>query len=223
MKNYIIAGVVLVIVILGFVFMGNKTEAPLQQNENTEQGVVAALSDGQYRLNTEASAISWQGEYLTGLTEQGTVKLESGEVTVEGGLITGGEFTIDMSTIESEPHKEKLVSHLKSDDFFGVETNPTAKFVFKSMTPTSAEGAKTGRFVVAGDLTVKGITKPISFMTTLSTPSEGTLKATSELAINRADWEIKYNSASFFSDLGDKIIRDAVSIGLDLQAEKVIQ
>lgn len=166
--------------------------------------------------------INWEGEFVTGMSEKGTVGLKSGEFTVENGLITSGEFVIDMNQIDSTPTKEKLVTHLKSDDFFGVATYPTATFTLKSMAPTSEEGAKEGRYVVAGNLTVRGITKPISFTATFRTEGN-TLTADASFAINRADWEIKYNSATFFQNLGDKIIRDAVVIGLDLQGERVIQ
>jgi polyisoprenoid-binding protein YceI len=156
------------------------------------------------------------------LSEKGSVRLKSGEVTVVQGLITDGEFVIDMNTIESTPHKDRLVAHLKSDDFFGVESYPIATFKLKSMAATSELGAKEGRYVIAGNLTVKGITKPISFTTTLK-PDGDSLSGSASFAINRADWEVKYNSSTFFKDLGDKIIRDAVTIGLDLKAERVIQ
>ena len=223
MKNsYLIAGVILVVIILGVVLRGNKTEAPVAQPDGAENKVSGPLVDGSYNLQASSSVISWEGEYLTGLTENGTVKLSSGEFVIQNGLITSGEFIIDMDTIESIPHKDMLVTHLKADDFFGVKTYPTAKFIFKKMIPSSEEGAKVGRYVIAGDLLVRGITQPISFTTTLRS-DRNELEATASFAINRADWEVKYNSASSFKDFGDKIIRDAVTIGLDLKGVKVIQ
>lgn len=227
MKNtYLISGIIVVVAILGFIFASKKTEAPVEKddtskNETTEASNVV-FSDGVYKLETDSSAISWEGEYLTGLKENGTVKLRSGEVRVTDGMISGGEFVIDMNTIESIPHKDRLVDHLKSPDFFDAAKFETSKFVLRSVAPSSSEGAQAGRFVIAGDLTVKGITKPISFMTTI-TSDQNNLTTKGSFAINRADWEIKYNSATFFSNLGDKIIRDAVTLGLDLKAQKVIQ
>lgn len=230
MKNsYIISFTIVAVAILGFVLAGRKTEAPMEKESVSEKEQVATnfegnanFTDGKYALDTSSSKILWEGEYLTGLKENGTVMLKSGEVTVEKGIIKSGSFVIDMNTIESIPHKDRLVSHLKNDDFFSVDTYPTATFVFKNITPTSEVGAEEGRFVIAGDLTVRGITKPISFMVTLSGSDEA-IMARASFAINRADWEIKYNSPTFFGDLGEKIIRDAVSIGLDLKAYKVIE
>lgn len=222
MKNsYIVVGLIVVIVALFFLFNSKKTEAPVEDLSSDK--VVSAISTGEYKLNTESSKIGWRGEFITGMSEEGIVKLSSGSVLVEEGVIKSGEFVIDMNTIESIPLKERLVTHLKSDDFFSVDKYPTAKFVLRSFAPSSEDGAKVGRYVVSGNLTVRGIEKPISFMATLVPTEDGSIKATGSFAINRADWEVKYNSSSFFTNLGDKVIRDAVEITLDLEAQKVIQ
>lgn len=222
MKNsYLISAIVIVAVLLGVFLRSTKTEAPIIVSSESAKSI-SAVSDGSYELSISDSFISWEGEYLTSLSEKGTFKLSSGNLVVEGGLITSGEFTIDMNSIESIPYKDMLVNHLKSKDFFEVETYPTAKFVLKKMIPSSEEGAKIGRFVIAGDLTIKGITQPVSFIVTMTQDGK-VLGATASFAINRADWEVKYNSPTFFKDLGDKIIRDAVSVGLDLKAVMVLQ
>lgn len=222
MKNsYIVVGLIVVIVALFFLFNSKKTEAPVEDLSSDK--VVSAISTGEYKLNTETSKIGWRGEFITGMSEEGIVKLSSGSVLVEEGVIKSGEFVIDMNTIESIPLKERLVAHLKSDDFFSVDKYPTAKFVLRSFAPSSEDGAKVGRYVVSGNLTVRGIEKPISFMATVVPTEDGSIKATGSFAINRADWEVKYNSSSFFTNLGDKVIRDAVEITLDLEAQKVIQ
>ncbi len=222
MKNsYIVVGLIVVIVALFFLFNSKKTEAPVEDLSSDK--VVSAISTGEYKLNTESSKIGWRGEFITGMSEEGIVKLSSGSVLVEEGVIKSGEFVIDMNTIESIPLKERLVAHLKNDDFFSVDKYPTAKFVLRSFAPSSEDGAKVGRYVVSGNLTVRGIEKPISFMATVVPTEDGNIKATGSFAINRADWEVKYNSSSFFTNLGDKMIRDAVEITLDLEAQKVIQ
>lgn len=222
MKNsYLIAGAIVIVIALFFVFSGRKSEAPVEESVVTEEAITVLIA-GDYRLNTEESFVSWEGEYLTGLKEQGTVKLQSGNLTVSDGSIVGGEFVVDLNTITSEPYIERLVNHLKSDDFFGVETYPTAKFVLKTFEPTTGDGSSLGRYVIAGDMTIRDITLPISIIATV-TEEDDTLIAKSSFALNRADWEIKYNSASFFSNLGDRVIRDAIVIGLDLKAQKVIE
>lgn len=225
-NSYIIATIIIVVAFLGFTFGSKKTEAPIEsatENETTQNINVTSITDGKYKLETESSFIGWKGESVSGSSHEGTINLISGEFEVLEEMISSGLFVIDMNTIKSSD-SERLVEHLKSDDFFGVQKFPEATFVLKKMEKISEESSKLGRFVFAGDLTIKGITKPISFTANLNQdPDTGTLMAKASFAINRADWEIKYNSPTFFSDLGDKIIRDSVMLTLDLKAQKVIQ
>lgn len=218
-NSYIIAGVVVILVIAGILFFGRKTDAPVPEVES-EAVVGKALEDGSYTLDIAQSVVGWQGEFVTGLKKHdGTVKIKSGNVVVEGGIIKSGSFEIDMQTVVDNENTERLITHLKSDDFFSVATYPTAKFEITSFAPVNEKSAELGRYVVGGNLTIKGITKPISFLTTISSTETG-LKASSSFAINRADWEVRYGSTSFFQGLGDKAIRDAVQIGLELTASQ---
>lgn len=221
-NSYFIAILVVLAVILGVMIKSKKTEAPAIPNDGVAITTLSSIEDGDYLLKSETSLISWQGEFVNGFSEKGTFKLTSGNFKVIDGNIVSGEFLVDMNSVDSIPHKDRLVAHLKSADFFETETYPTATFVLKKMIPSSEAGAKVGRYVIAGDLTMKGITKPISFTTTLSSTASG-LVASANFAINRADWNVKYNSATFFKDLGDKIIRDAVTIGLNLEGVKLAQ
>jgi polyisoprenoid-binding protein YceI len=103
--------------------------------------------------------------------------------------------------------KEKLDGHLKSDDFFGVESHPSASLVFTSVTASSKNS-----YDVTADLTIKGITNPINF--TLGVYGN---KANATLKIDRAQYDIKYGSGSFFDNLGDKAIYDEFDLVVDLE------
>ncbi len=221
MKNtYLIIGLLIIVAVIAFVFWTKKTEAPV---ENSVDKNVSASSTpitvGSYKLNTETSKIGWKGEKITGSTEEGTVMLSGGDIEVNEDVITG-YFGIDMNTITSNPNIEMLVKHLKNDDFFAVDKFPEAFFVLKSMTPSSPDSE--GRYLVSGDLTIKGITQPVSFIASVSSV-DNEISATGSFALNRTLWDIKYGSSSFFGDLGDKAIRDAITITIDLKGTKVIQ
>ncbi|MEK7642619.1 MAG: YceI family protein [Patescibacteria group bacterium] len=218
-NSYAIAGIILLVAIVGFVLGSKKTEAPEDMPDNVYNMVSGAVADGTYIIDTEKSYLKWTGEFIGGLSETGTVKFNSGEAVAESGFFKTGEFFIDMNTMEDSAGKQRLTDHLKSDDFFSVATYPTSTFVIKTIAPSSEQGLLEGRFVMGGDLTVKGITQAISFITTIK-PTQNGAVATASFAINRADWEIKYNSPSFFKNLGDKAIRDAVQIELHLEALK---
>ena len=106
-------------------------------------------------VSVAESNIVWNGYKVTG-SHTGTIKLKSGALEFEGDKLTGGNFEIDMTSIvctdlEGE-WNEKLVGHLKSDDFFSVEKNPTASFV---ITQVVSRG-KPGEYKIVGDLTIKG-------------------------------------------------------------------
>ena len=103
--------------------------------------------------------------------------------------------------------KGKLEGHLKSDDFFSVEKNPTSKLVF---TVTEAKGKNA--YNATGELTIKGITKPISFDISVYGS-----KASVSLKIDRTDYDIKYKSGTFIENLGDKVIYDDFDLVVDLK------
>ena len=165
-------------------------------------------------VDTKKSSIEWVGKKVSG-EHSGSLKLESGKFDLEKG---SGSFVIDMKSIDNTDlegeWKQKLEGHLKSEDFFNVAKYPTAKFVMKQ-----AEKQKDGKYKVSGDLTVKGITKPVDFMATMT--EEDKMKwLMADFKIDRLNWDIKYNSGKFFDvkKLGDKMIYDDIDLKLKLAA-----
>ncbi len=220
MKNtYIIAAVIIVVAVIGLFIKSEKSSAPVE-NLTANLPSEVRLTDGTYKVDTSTSTLRWSGEILGGITETGTVSLKEGKAVVEGGIVKSADFTFDMQSIKDDVGKAMLENHLKSKDFFNSDKYATSTFALKTFAPTSEEGAKAGRFVVSGDLTVKGITVPISFLATVTHEGESKIRATGSFAINRTDWEITYKSNSFFSDLKDGAIRDAVQIDLNIVATK---
>lgn len=102
--------------------------------------------------------------------------------------------------------KDKLDGHLKADDFFGVEKFKTATLVFKNISTKNKNN-----YTVTADLTIKGITKPVTFDLVVN----GTT-ASANVKIDRTKYDIKYGSGSFFSDLGDKTINDEFELKVNL-------
>jgi polyisoprenoid-binding protein YceI len=141
----------------------------------------------------------------------GTVALKSGHLEFNEGKLTGGEFEVDMTSIEvgdlEGEYKGKLEGHLKSDDFFGIDKFPTAKLVFNKVKSTGKNS-----YEVSGDLTVKGKTAPVTFE--LSVYGN---KATANVKIDRTKYDIRYGSPSFFDDLKDKAIYDEFDLVTDLE------
>ncbi len=168
------------------------------------------LDNEKKEVNVSQSSIVWKGYKVTG-AHDGTMKLKSGHLIMDGKKLTGGEFVVDMTSLTvtdlaSGDGKEKLEGHLKSDDFFGVETHSESKLVF-----TSVETLNKNSYTVVGDLTIKGITKPVTLVVSMF---EG--KATATVKIDRSKYDVKYGSGSFFDNLGDKAIYDDFDLVVDL-------
>ena len=161
------------------------------------------------KVDAKESNIKWKGYKVTG-EHEGIITLKEGTLIFEGNELTGGNFTIDMTTITvtdlEGDSKGKLEGHLKSDDFFGVEKHQSATFKI-----TKAEG-KDGNYKVTGDLTIKGITKVNTFNMTVKNNS-----ATAALKIDRSKFDIRYGSNSFFDDLKDKAIYDEFDLNVNLK------
>ena len=172
-----------------------------------------------YKLDPEASKVQWFAEKVTG-KHNGTVKISSGSITNDHGKIAG-TVIMDMTTItnvdQEGKSKEKLEGHLKSEDFFSVTKFPTSTFEITSVTPKPGGAADEPNFEVSGNLTIKGITNPISFPAFIK--FEGPkMMAAADMKIDRTKYDIRYGSKSFFKDIGDKAIRDEFILKMDIVA-----
>ncbi|NJX16654.1 YceI family protein [Tamlana crocina] len=156
------------------------------------------------------SKLVWKGYKVTG-SHEGTIDIKSGTLSFDGDKLVGGEFVIDMNTINTTDlegeYKTKLDGHLKADDFFGVANHPTASLVFKNV---KASGKNA--YDVTADLTIKDMTHPIEFVISIYGN-----KATASVKVDRTKYDIRYGSSSFFDGLKDKAIYDEFDLVVDLQ------
>lgn len=161
------------------------------------------------KVDVSKSKVLWLAKKVGG-QHTGDVKLKEGALVFKGSKIVGGNFDVDMTTINTTDlegeWKAKLDGHLKADDFFGVEANPTATLVFKTI------GAKSkNTYTVTADLTIKGKTAPITFDLVAN---KGVANA--KLMIDRTTYDIKYGSKNFGA-LADKAIDDVFELNVSLK------
>lgn len=162
------------------------------------------------KINVEKSTISWNAKKVTG-EHSGTANFKDGALKFKKGKVAGGNFTVDMTSVTttdlSGDWKAKLDGHLKSDDFFSTDKFKTSTLVFKKV---ASKGK--GLYKVVADLTIKGITKPVTFDLAV----KGN-KASTVVKIDRTKYDIKYGSKSFFESLGDKAIDNDFDLTVNLQ------
>lgn len=162
------------------------------------------------KIDVAQSKIHWVGKKVTGQHE-GTINLKDGALVFKNKKLVGGNFTVDMTSINTTDltgkGKENLDGHLKADDFFGVDKHPTATLKFVSI------GKKSNNvYSVTADLTIKGITNPVKFDITVNQNT-----ANAALKIDRTKYDIKYKSKNFFDGLGDNVIYDEFELAVDLK------
>ena len=139
----------------------------------------------------------------------------SGVITINGNtaINAGLEFEVETGTLRCNEGKRdqwtpKLEKHLKDEDFLHVTQYPKATFV--SLAITAAKAAQKGLYVVAGNLTLRGVTKKITFPATIRITKKE-LTGTAEFSINRKDFGMVYNGKA------DNLIRDGVVLKIDLK------
>ncbi|MDA3816578.1 MAG: YceI family protein [Prolixibacteraceae bacterium] len=166
-----------------------------------------------FTVDTEKSDLKWTGKKVTG-QHNGSIELTEGSFTLNDNRISKGMFVINMTTITNKDlsgeTREKLVGHLKSDDFFSVENHPTS--VLKLNNSTKLQNGKT---TVKGELTIKGITHPIEFE---GTKTGNVFEAT--INVDRTKYNVRYGSGKFFENLGDNMIYDDFILDITLVTNK---
>lgn len=164
-------------------------------------------------VDIKNSEVLWRGYKVLG-EHHGNITLNSGMLKMDGNKIVGGEFEMDMTSIDNSDlsggSKEKLVGHLKSKDFFDVENHKTATLVI-----TNATRKSKGEYRITGNLTIKGITHPVIFNTSMEVEDKIT-KANATIRVDRTMYDIKFRSGKFFEDLGDKMIDDNFQLEVSL-------
>lgn len=163
----------------------------------------------EYSVDAKSSKLKWTGKKVGG-KHWGHIDIKSGSFKVEKDMITSGEFTIDMATITCDDLEgewnQKLVGHLKSDDFFGVDKHPTSTLKIKEST-----SFKKGEATVKGELTIKGKTHPVEF-----TAMKNGKSYTATIVVDRTLYDVRYGSDKFFDNLGDKAINDEFTMEVKL-------
>lgn len=192
---------------------GEKKEK-VETKEEVKVEKLAALNN----VDTANSVITWKGTKPTG-AHNGVILLKEGSLLIENGTLTGGEFVIDMSSIKNldipadNDGNAKLVGHLTSADFFDVATYPTSKFVI-----TNVE-EKEDKLHVTGNLTIKDVTKSITIPAMLSKEGDTTIFKSETFNVDRADFNVKYASKSFFDNLKDKFIDDMMELSFTVKTK----
>ncbi len=181
-----------------------------------------AADPAEFKVDTSSSTLKWLGKKVTG-QHNGTIQIKRGQLKVIKNAIVNGDFAVDMTSIKVEDLKDpeyntKLVNHLKSDDFFSVAKHQEATFAITEVKARAKAKQGEPTHDVTGQLTIKGITHPITFPATIEVKN-GQVTARAKFKVDRTKYEVRYGSGKFFENLGDKMIYDDFELELDLSAK----
>lgn len=219
-KVYIIL-VLLLVVVFVFYLLKNKGSEKIENKEVEIKNKEALKGSTVYILNPSESKIMWQAKktFIVNSTDEGYISIKEGSFQIENDEITKGSVSIDMNSISTSKTakgggENMLSGHLKSADFFDVKKFGTSNFTIKSVNKVDDTN-----YILSGDLTIKDITKSIEAPVSIY-ESEGKVHIDGELIVDRSLFGVKYGSANFFKDLGDKTIDDNFTLKLKLVANK---
>ena len=160
-------------------------------------------------INVKKSNIIWKGKKVTG-SHEGTINVKSGFLRFHDSKLIGGELEINMNTLEctdlTGEYKMKLEGHLKSEDFFAIESYPVANLKILTASLSSEN-----LYSCTADIIIKGKKETIKFNVNLNKKNASTI-----LKIDRTKFGVKYGSGSFFKGLGDNMIYDEFDLEVNL-------
>lgn len=182
----------------------------------------AKLLDGVYQVDVGKSTLEWIGRNLNN-RHHGLIAIKSGGIVITGGRLSAGNIVLDMSSVNNLDLQDPgwhdlLVRHLKSEDFFAVERFPTASFSLTGWQEQEGGSPEAPDGVATGELTIRGITRPVSFPAIVAPQSDGSIKAHAILDIDRTLWDVGYGSGRLYERLGMHLVHDIISLEMFILA-----
>lgn len=211
-------------ILAGSLLLASCQDAPEADSaEASDAQQVEQAAGVSYAADVSQSKVEWIGTKPVG-QHHGTFNLENGTLLVSGDALTGGSFTVNIKSLnaddQNDEYNAKLAGHLLSADFFDADNHPTGTFEITGVTE-GVENAETlvmkdATHMITGNLTLKGITKSITFPAKVDM-SNGTVMADANFNIDRTQWEMVYGNDE---GLGDKFIRPEVNLQVHLVANQ---
>lgn len=198
------------------------TDAGYPVERSKPAAPAAAIRNGSYRLDAAASVLEWTGRNINN-RHYGRIPFIDGELVIDGGELRRGKIVLDMTGISNldlkdDTYRQMLVSHLKSDDFFDVARYPTATIAIIGWKTINGTTPGTPDHVITGALTIKEVTRELSFPAIITPQEDGSLKAQAVIELDRTAWGINYGSGRLFEKLGMHLVNDRIDIELFIVA-----
>jgi polyisoprenoid-binding protein YceI len=169
----------------------------------------AAADTTKWRIDVAHSELTFRVRHLVSRVS-GTFREWSGTITGDpADWSKDGAVEVTIQTASIDTRSERRDGHLRSPDFFDAASHPVITFRSRSV---RSEGTQ---LVVEGDLTMRGVTKPVTLTGEVLAVAGGRAGFSAETRINRHDFGVSYNRAV---EGGGVLLGDEVTIELSIQA-----
>jgi polyisoprenoid-binding protein YceI len=180
----------------------------------------AAIDDltGDYSIDVAHTRIGFTARHAMVTSVRGSFQDFEGSAHLDATDPTKSSAKLAIKVASITTGQEQRDAHLRSPDFFDVETYPEMTFV-----STSAEQLDDDTYRLSGDLTVKDVTRPVSIDFTFNGTAKdpyGNLRAGFEgqASLNRKEWGLTWNAAL---ETGGFLVSDKVKLEFDVSAVKL--
>lgn len=120
----------------------------------------ARVTAGTYPVDTAHTQVTWQVNHMGFSMLQGQFGASAGQITIDPAKPNATRVDVTFQVDQLSTTAPRFSEHLKSKDFFDVAAHPTARFV------STAVRATGNTATITGNLTIKGITKPVTLQAT---------------------------------------------------------
>ena len=180
---------------------------------------MTGLSDlkGTYALDANHSQIGFIARHAVVTKVRGMFKEVTGTATIDGANPSNSSLSVEIQAGSVDSRSEMRDGHMKGEDFFDVEKYPTITFVATGFEITDAETVK-----VTGDLTIKGVSHPVTVpFTYLGTNGDpwGNERVGFEgsVVVNRKDWGLNWNAPI---ETGGLLVSENITLEFEVAAVK---
>lgn len=150
MRNIIAAALVATVAVPAAAQLATTAQQP-------GQPAVARVAAGTYQVDAAHTQVTWEVNHMGFSMLQGQFGASGGSITIDPTKPAAAKVDVTFAIDQLSVTSSKFAEHLKSKDFFDAAANPTARFVSTAVTPRGPT-----RATVQGDLTIKGVTKPVT-------------------------------------------------------------
>lgn len=175
------------------------------------------MASANWTLDKSHSSITFTVRHMMITNVRGSFTEFDASVTADPADPASASATITINAASVDTKDEGRDGHLKSPDFFNIEQHPNLVFKVTKVTPKGGE-----EYDIAGELTIAGVTKPVTLSGEISGPAKDPwgnekMAVSASGSLSRSEFGLTWNAAL---ETGGVLVSDTVKLNVELQFAK---